>query len=278
MNGIDIARYQKSIDLSKVPCDFVIVKATQGTSYVSPTFRAQIEDAIRNGKKIGVYHYCAGGGYEAEANHFLTTVKDYIGRAILVLDWESAQNSVWNLHQYAVEWLRYVYEKTSIKPFIYMSKSVCREYKAWDNSFPLWCAQYKNKQATGYQESPWTDSKGFGAWKAPMIFQYSSTGRLPGYNGNLDLDKSYIPDWDAYCKPMNEPTKPAYPLLKKGARGDEVKLLQSLLNAKGYELAVDGIFGTQTEQAVRFFQADHIDICKYMDGICGRLTWSALTL
>ena len=42
MNGIDISRYQKGIDLSVVPCEFVIVKATQGTSYVSPEFKKQI--------------------------------------------------------------------------------------------------------------------------------------------------------------------------------------------------------------------------------------------
>ena len=29
MNGIDIASHQTGIDLGKVPCDFVIAKATQ---------------------------------------------------------------------------------------------------------------------------------------------------------------------------------------------------------------------------------------------------------
>ena len=29
MNGIDIASYQTGIDLGVVPCDFVIVKATE---------------------------------------------------------------------------------------------------------------------------------------------------------------------------------------------------------------------------------------------------------
>ena len=38
MNGIDIASYQTGIDLTVVPCDFVIVKATEGTGYVNPDF------------------------------------------------------------------------------------------------------------------------------------------------------------------------------------------------------------------------------------------------
>lgn len=34
MNGIDISNHQKGLDISKVPCDFVIMKATEGTTFV----------------------------------------------------------------------------------------------------------------------------------------------------------------------------------------------------------------------------------------------------
>jgi lysozyme len=273
MNGIDISRYQKGINLSLVPCEFVIIKATQGTSYTSPTFYKQMLSAIENGKKIGVYHYAAGGGYKAEADHFLSIIKEYLGKVILVLDWESDQNPEFKKrnHEYAIEWLKYVREKTGITPFIYMSKSVCRAY-GWDNSFPLWCAQYKNKAITSYQESPWTDAKGFGAWKAPLIFQYTSSGRLPNYNGNLDLDKAYISDWDKYCKP--EEITPTYLTIRRGSKGDAVKVAQTFLNTYGFNLKVDGIFGALTESATLEFQAKNNLI---PDGIIGRKTWSALT-
>lgn len=33
MDGIDISAWQDTIDITKVPCDFVIVKATEGTDY-----------------------------------------------------------------------------------------------------------------------------------------------------------------------------------------------------------------------------------------------------
>ena len=36
MNGIDISSRQAGIDLAKVPCDFVICKATEGVGYVNP--------------------------------------------------------------------------------------------------------------------------------------------------------------------------------------------------------------------------------------------------
>ena len=59
MNGIDISRWN-TVDLSKIECDFVIVKATQGTSFVSPTYKQQITQAESLGKLLGVYQYSLG--------------------------------------------------------------------------------------------------------------------------------------------------------------------------------------------------------------------------
>ena len=38
MNGIDISAHQDGINLSKVSCDFVIVKATEGSDYFNRCF------------------------------------------------------------------------------------------------------------------------------------------------------------------------------------------------------------------------------------------------
>ena len=276
MNGIDIARYQKGINLELVPCDFVIVKATQGISYVSPTFRAQIEQASTYGKLLGVYHYAGGGGAVPEAKHFIQTVRDYIGKAILVLDWEGAQNPNFKNPAYAMEFLATVKKETGITPFIYMSKSVCRQYD-WNPAFPLWCAQYKNQEQTGYQETPWTDKKGFGNWNSCVILQYSSKGRLPNYHANLDLDKAYCtPDqWMKYASGDQPTQAPSLPILKRGSRGIYVENLQLFLNTHGYDCgAVDGIFGPKTETAVKHYQQDNPD-CGPVDGIVGPKTWAS---
>lgn len=204
MNGIDISSHQTGINLSAVPCDFVIIKATQGTSYVNGDLKRQYQQAIANGKKVGLYHYASNGGATAEAMHFLNICKgiNAIGSAILFLDWEWDSNKNFGDVGYAKQFLDYVFASTRITPFIYMSKSVCRSYD-WSGvaKYPLWAAQYANNQTTGYKDSPWTDSHGFGAWTAPLIYQYSSRGRLPGYNANLDLDIAYMtPDeWDGYA-------------------------------------------------------------------------------
>lgn len=274
MNGIDISRWQKDIQLSRVPCDFVIVKATQGTGYVSPTYKQQITSAEALGKYLGVYHYASSGGATAEAEHFLQTVADYIGKAILVLDWEGEQNANFNNPSYALDFLNYVKKRTGITPFIYMSKSVCRQYK-WDASFPLWCAQYRNQQSSGYQAQPWTDAKGFGAWQSPKIFQYSSKGQLDGYSGNLDLDLAYMDgsEWLSYAQGkviVKEPEDHGsfdLPIIRRGSSGKAVKLWQVILGIKP-----DGLFGIITQEETRQFQLENN---LKVDGIVGAQSWKA---
>lgn len=277
MNGIDISRWQKDIQLSRVPCDFVIVKATQGTGYVSPTYKQQITSAEALGKYLGVYHYASSGGAAAEAEHFLRTVADYIGKAILVLDWEGEQNANFSNPLYALDFLNYVKSKTGVTPFIYMSKSVCRQYK-WDASFPLWCAQYRNQQPSGYQAQPWTDAKGFGVWQSPKIFQYSSKGQLDGYSGNLDLDIAYMDgaEWLSYAQGkviVKEPEDHGsfdLPIIRRGSSGKAVKLWQVILGFKGSD--IDGLFGIITQEETRQFQIEHhLD----PDGVVGPVTWKA---
>ena len=282
MNGIDISRWQKGIDLAKVPSDFVIVKATQGTSSVSPEFKKQIKQADALGKCLGIYHYAGGGGAIPEANHFLDIAGPYVKKAILCLDWEGEQNPNFGNPEYAIAFLAYVKQATGVTPFIYMSKSVCRQY-SWNASYPLWCAQYANYEPTGYKDNPWTDSKGFGAWKECAILQYSSRGRLPGYNLNgsfLDLDKAYMTAdvWNMYARGEIETdvSKEAFPTLKKGDRNEYVRNWQMFLNLNGYSCgAADGIFGAKTDAAVKKWQKDHNLVA---DGIIGPKTWASLPM
>jgi hypothetical protein len=63
------------------------------------------------------------------------------------------------------------------------------------------------------------------------------------------------------------------PILKFGAKGDAVHVLQRDLNAHGGKLAVDGVFGPATLAAVKRFQKA-AGIAS--DGIVGPVTWSKL--
>lgn len=216
MNGIDISSHQNGINLSAVPCDFVITKATQGTSYINPDCDRAYQQAKAAGKCLGVYHYASGGGAIAEADFFLKNVQGYIGEAILVLDWEEYQNSAYGQGPaYVKQFLDRVYEKTGVRALVYISKSVCRAYD-WSAIAPnhgLWVAQYANNNPTGYQSNPWTDGNGYGAWSGPAIFQYSSSGRLSGYNGNLDINIAYMDrnGWNKYAGKGNAVQPPVNP-------------------------------------------------------------------
>lgn len=63
-------------------------------------------------------------------------------------------------------------------------------------------------------------------------------------------------------------------LLGRGSVGEAVRDLQQKLSALGYPLAADGIFGKDTEKAVRAFQRDH---GLGADGIVGPRTFSAIS-
>lgn len=198
MNGIDVSNWQKGIDLSKVPADFVIMKATEGKSYVSPDFSRQYQQAKKAGRCLGVYHYANGGDYKAEADHFLKNVKSCIGEAILCLDWEDTNNPVFNTGKdkaWVKNWCDYVHKQTGVKPLVYVSKAYTGLVSGIGD-YGLWIAQYANNNTTGYQAAPWNE----GAYTC-AIRQYSSSGRLSGYSGNLDLNKFYGDEaaWNKYA-------------------------------------------------------------------------------
>lgn len=62
-------------------------------------------------------------------------------------------------------------------------------------------------------------------------------------------------------------------ILREGSARIEVKLLQWTLNQYGLQTTVDGIFGPNTKQNVRKYQADK---GLKVDGVVGTNTWAAL--
>lgn len=189
MNGIDISAWQgdNNINLAKVPFDFCIIKATEGTDYTNRYLDSHASAVQSKKKLLGVYHYANGGDYKAEADHFLTVVKKYIGRAVLVLDWESRGNPRFgnNDIEWVSKWCNYVKDKTGVRPVIYIQKSAMNAVKK--AGYRLWVAQYEDNNTTDYQLHPWNE----GAYTCTMR-QYTSHGRLAGYDGDLDLNKCYL--------------------------------------------------------------------------------------
>ncbi|RJK91165.1 GH25 family lysozyme [Lactococcus lactis] len=193
MNGIDISSYQAELNAGIVPSDFVFIKATEGTKYINPTWKEQAGQVTQANKLLGFYHFASIGNPIAEADFFISVVKDYIGKAVLVLDFEAGAINAWG-NVGARQFLNRVKEKTGINPMIYMSAEVTRQFN-WSTistSNALWVAQYASMSPTGYQSAPWADGKGYGAWSSAAIHQYSSSGSLANWDGHLDLNLAYI--------------------------------------------------------------------------------------
>lgn len=203
MDGIDISNHQRGINVDRVAgLEFVMIKATEGRTYRNPDMSRTYRDARADGLKTGLYHYASGGNAVAEAEHFVDVVGDRVGENILVLDYEGT--AVNNGVGWAMDFMDAVYNMTGVKPVIYMSRSVISRYDwtpAVNAGYKLWVAAYYRGYTPIYgfvDDPPIYGSLGEYA-NDTVLYQYTSTGRLSGWGGNLDLDVFYgdESDWDA---------------------------------------------------------------------------------
>lgn len=98
-------------------------------------------------------------------------------------------------------------------------------------------------------------------------------------SGTVKRGKTTDRGWTHYAVPKgmngNVPTTDK-PTLRKGASGEYVTLLQTMLIQRGYSCGAsgaDGKFGNATLNAVKSFQKKNGLV---QDGVVGRATWSAL--
>ena len=120
----------------------VIVKATQGTSYVNPRCNHQYELAGQLGKLRGLYHYAGGGNPEAEAQYFINNIKNYVGKAVLILDWESYQNASWGNASWARRFVDEVHRLTGVWCLIYVQESALWQVANCAKDCGVWVAKY----------------------------------------------------------------------------------------------------------------------------------------
>jgi lysozyme len=208
MNGIDVASWQPATIGDAVDYDFIVSKATEGTGYVNPNCDAVVQSAIKRNKCFGTYHFATTGDAVAQADYYLDNIAGYIGKGIMVLDFEGgalSQGYDWT-HSFCAR----IIDKTGIPPLIYASASPMQSYGlvklSKDLNVGLWVAAYPNSNPQGYSQpaSPIADA---------VMYQYASTGRLSGYDGNLDLDVFYgdAQTWAAYAKGTGPAPAPPAP-------------------------------------------------------------------
>jgi GH25 family lysozyme M1 (1,4-beta-N-acetylmuramidase) len=185
--GIDVSKWQGDIDFEKVKeagATFVMirlgVKLNSGEEpYVDSFFLQNIKNAKEAGLKVGVYLYSKALSKEeaiSEAEWLLNTLGSESLDLPIVFDWEiwsgwnSYHLSFHDLNEMAKGFISKVEEK-GYKGMLYGSKHYLENF--WDDTYDnVWLAHYVTE--TSYQNYD--------------IWQFSNVGRIPGINGDVDLD------------------------------------------------------------------------------------------
>ena len=112
------------------------------------------------------------------------------------------------------------------------------------------------------------NEKGYACGSADGIFGAKTESAVRSYQKAKGLSVDGIVGDNTYAKLL------ADSLLKNGSRGELVKQMQTRLNEQGYKAGTaDGIFGRNTEQAVKALQSV---AGITVDGKVGKNTWTAL--
>ena len=261
MKGIDVSEHQGVIDWGAVAKDgvqFAVIRAGYGRelSQKDKYFERNYAGAKAAGIKVGAYWYSYANSVERGEQEARTCLKVLEGKTFelpIFFDQEY-EKSILSLSNgtrtdIVLKFLETV-KGAGRKVGLYSSTNFITTKLQANRltAYPLWLAEYGSK--LHYTVNVW-------AW------QYTSKGRVSGIKGNVDCNYGYF-----------EQTQTGNTdLLRKGDTGSAVKLLQHRLNLVGNQLTEDGIWGVQTDSAVRGYQ---YRAGLTVDGIVGPKTQAAL--
>lgn len=203
MYGIDVSSNQPRTIVMDVPNDFAIVKMSGNPQsyrwdYVNEDAERQAGDAMARHGLLGLYHFTWGLDDPAiEAAFFVDNVRKlgYIGRAMLVIDYEA--QAVNRGRDWVSALARKVEELAGYAPVIYASGSVIVEQGLKSLGYPIWVSNYYK----GYEPIWGYDTGGciiYRGCEDSILWQYTSQGFLPGYDGPLDCNVFQGARWSDY--------------------------------------------------------------------------------
>ena len=142
---IDISHYENVskdfMTTAKAGISAVILKATQGTGFVDPTFLSRVAEAKAAGLLVGAFHFLDGSNPAEQVAHFLTVAKSESGVSWLAIDWEPYPVSQASVMQAATA-VASVHAATGMWPIAYMSRFMLSAPNATLSKCPLWLAEY----------------------------------------------------------------------------------------------------------------------------------------
>lgn len=191
VNGADTSNYQHnpSLNWKSVAADgvkFAFLKATEGSTFTDPYFKADWTASANAGIYRGAYHFArpSKGTALKQADYFVSTIGPQNGRGTLppVLDLEVTGGlGPSALITWVRTFLQEVQAKTGRNPIIYVSPYFwidnMNNTTAFSSTYPLWIANYgvKNPMVPG-------------GWSTWSFWQTTSSGRIQGISGNVDKD------------------------------------------------------------------------------------------
>ena len=273
MKGIDVAKWNGVIDWKKVKEDavqFAILKAINKQCKVEDSFNRNYAGATSVGLPIDVYNYSYATSVSKATSDAQSVLNAIKGKKVGTV-WLDVEDKIqMNLGMTLIDIInayKYIIEKEGYGFGVYTGLSFYNTLIKPYHSFldcKFWIARYPSGAVVDLNFEP-AESKKPNIIHALWGWQYTSSGKVNGISGNVDLDIRY-----------NDPAKDniAYPVLRKGSKGVYVEVLQKKLNDAGYSLAVDGDFGNKTLEAVKDYQKVNGLV---VDGIVGVKTWEKLT-
>lgn len=275
IRGIDISKHNGAIDFKKVKNDgieFAMIRAGFGSDTVDTYFHRNIKEAKANGIKCGVYWFSYAYTPQMakkEAQKCIETIKQYSLDYPVAFDFEYASvnyakdngvNITKALASQIADTFLMAVKNAGYNVILYTNIDYYQNYfnDTVKNKYDIWLAAYRDTKPNLNQK----------------IWQYSEKGSVDGIKGRVDMNISY------YQTAKNKPTRSVksvditLPLLQVNSKGNSVKAIQQLLNARGFSCGTaDGIFGEKTRNAVLQYQKT---MKITADGVVGKNTYNTL--
>ena len=183
--GIDVSKWQGTIDWTKVSKDdiqFVMI-GTKAKTGLDEQFHANAKNAAQNGVKLGAYIYSrATNTTEAtkEADFVLNLIKDYPISYPIAYDIEddATQGSLSKSQlTQIIDIFCNKIKAAGYYPIIYANDYwISNKFDSnIPKKYPIWVARYNVKHT----------------FATPVMWQASSTGRVAGINGDVDINFQY---------------------------------------------------------------------------------------
>lgn len=212
IRGIDVSRFQGHIawrQVARTENRFAFVQASRGSGDdcrvipeecgVDPTYERNYRNAREQGLRVGPYHRAFASGRtadgarddaRAEARLFVATVGGLRGRDLLpALDVETPFVGLdeQELRIWIATWCRVVERRLGYRPIIYTNHSSWQETgdarRFAEDGHRLWIANF-DVPRPAVPAANWA-GKGWSIW------QYTSTGRVRGIDGDVDRNRLF---------------------------------------------------------------------------------------